>query len=95
MAIKFPLFSLVLDLHFEKCKIITASKEWAFHVGVVLKKGQEGLGDSGGDDLLQAQKGIVAVQEGWKIRRQEKMRRASEEWHIEIRGNGKIGKQVE
>lgn len=38
----------------------------------MLRKGQERLGDRGGDDLLQAQKGIVMVQGDWKIRRRER-----------------------
>lgn len=38
----------------------------------VLRKGQESLCVSGGDDLLPAQRGIVMVQEDRKIKRQER-----------------------
>lgn len=36
-------------------------KNGAFHIGVLLRKGQERQGNSGRDDLFQAQKGIVMV----------------------------------
>lgn len=69
LIIKFPLSpTLVLNLHFKKLppKILTPfqlpQKNGAFHVGVLLRKGQERPGNSGRDDLFQAQKGIVTVQ---------------------------------
>lgn len=60
----------MLNSHFKKLhppppKILTSfqlyQKNGAFHVGVLLRKGQERPGDSGGVDLFQAQKGIVML----------------------------------
>lgn len=62
---------LVLSLHSYMCFVPhpphcscyfpAASEEWSFPRRQALssEKGQERAGDSGGDDLLQAQKGIV------------------------------------
>lgn len=87
------LFALLFPSPFQ---IVTASfqlhqKKGTFRVGVMLRKGQKRPGH-GGDDLLQAQKRIVMVQEDWKTMRQERNEKASGEWHIEIKGSGKSRK---
>lgn len=95
LIIKFPLFPLLSGAEFAFQKKLPPKilfqlhhKNGAFHIGVLLRKGQERPGNRGRDDLFQAQKGIVMVLGRLrKIRRQREMRRAFREGHSEIKGS--------